>query len=84
MRQYKRLLKNFLRDYMYDYRKQHSYSQEHMAELLHISPRSYSDQEHGKYSPSALTLMFFLLLLTDEEALLVLHRFKEYLHKEER
>ena len=83
MCQYKSLLRMFLRDTLYSYRKDHGLSQEQMAELLHISPRSYIDQEHGRYSFSAATLMFFLLSLSDEEKLTLTRRFKEYMDKAE-
>ena len=83
MCQYKSLLRMFLRDTLYSYRKDHGLSQERMAELLHIAPRSYIDQEHGKYSFSAVTLMFFLLSLSDEEKLTLARRFKEHMEKAE-
>lgn len=47
----------------------HAFSQEHMAEALRISPRSYIDQEHGKYGFSAMTLVYYIFLLNDEEIL---------------
>jgi hypothetical protein len=40
-----------------------------MAEALRISPRSYIDQEHGKYGFSAMTLVYYIFLLNDEEIL---------------
>ncbi|MBU5627690.1 helix-turn-helix domain-containing protein [Oscillibacter sp. MSJ-2] len=83
MCQYKSLLRMFLRDTLYSYRKDHGLSQEQMAELLHISPRSYIDQEHGRYSFSAPTMMFFILALSDEEKLALIHGFKEYMEKAE-
>lgn len=60
-------IKNFIRDQIYRYRKSLSYSQEYMAELLHISPRSYFDQEHEKYGFSTYTCLRFLLLLSKSE-----------------
>ena len=47
-----------------------------MAELLHISPRSYFDLEHGKYGLSALTLIFFLLILSKTDVLNLLDEFQ--------
>ena len=38
-----------------------------LAELLHISPRSYNALKHQQYGVSAATLLFFLQLLTDEQ-----------------
>ena len=37
--------------------------------FLRISPRSYIDQEHGKYGFSAMTLVYYIFLLNDEEIL---------------
>ena len=34
-----------------------------------VSPRSYIDQEHGKYGFSAMTLVYYIFLLNDEEIL---------------
>lgn len=43
MHPYQALLKNFLTKRVYGYRVEHHYSQEHVAEILLISPRSYID-----------------------------------------
>lgn len=76
MRMYQSLLKKFLSERVYEKRMQLQYSQERMAEVLHISPRSYIDLEHGKYGFSILTFIFFLLLLSEEEVLQLLKDFK--------
>lgn len=65
----KSVFQNFLRNHIHSYRNFHDLSQEDMAESLRVSPRSYIDQEHGKYGFSAMTLVYYLLLLTDEEML---------------
>lgn len=83
MRQYKFLLQSLLRDSIYAFRKKRRYSQERMAELLHISARSYIDQEHGKYSFSALSVLFYFLVLPEEEVLSFLRTFRERLEQEE-
>ena len=67
MRQYKLLLQGFLMNQILFYRSVNQLTQEQMAELLHISPRSYFDLEHGKYGLSALTLVFFLSMLPKSE-----------------
>lgn len=67
MASYKKELNNFLREKMRSYRKEHSYSQERMAEMIHIAPRSYFDQEHGKYGFSALSLIMFLFAIPEKE-----------------
>lgn len=83
MRQYKTLLQVFLHNSIYTYRKEKGYSQERMAELLHISPRSYIDQEHGKYSFSALSVIFFLISIPEELVLSLLRAFKKLVQEEE-
>ncbi|HCT90351.1 MAG TPA: hypothetical protein DF613_03055 [Lachnospiraceae bacterium] len=67
MSSYKKELNDFLREKMRSYRKEHAYSQEHMAEMIRIAPRSYFDQEHGKYGFSALSFVMFLLAFPEEE-----------------
>lgn len=83
MRQYKLLLQDFLTDRLLDYRKSNHYTQEHMAELLHISPRSYIDIEHGKNGFSATSLVFFQLLLTRSEVSSLLDDFKILVERKE-
>ena len=67
MSQYKLLLQGILTDRILVYRTANHFTQEQMAELLRISPRSYFDLEHGKYGLSALTLVFFLSMLPKSE-----------------
>lgn len=69
MNENKLVFQDFLRSQIYSYRRVHAFSQEHMAEALRISPRSYIDQEHGKYGFSAMTLVNYIFLLDDEEIL---------------
>lgn len=77
----KQLLTAYLREQIHVYRNKEGYTQEKMAEKLHIAPRSYFDQEHGKYGFSALSLTYFLLLLSEEEVLLFLNNFREILQR---
>lgn len=65
----KQLLQNFLRERIRRYRFLKGFSQEKMAEILHVSSRSYLDQENGRYGFSALSLVYFMTLLPDEEIL---------------
>lgn len=51
------------------YRKKYRLSQESMAELLHISPRSYSDLESKKSMCSGSTLMYYQAALSRDEIL---------------
>lgn len=77
----KQLLMNYLRKEIHAFRDQEGYSQEMMAEKLHIAPRSYFDQEHGKYGFSALSLIYFLLLLPEDEVIIFLKNFRELLQR---
>lgn len=67
MSKHKKELNDFLREKMRSYRMEHAYSQEHMAEMIRIAPRSYFDQEHGKYGFSALSLVMFLFAFPEKE-----------------
>ena len=69
MDDHKYLLQDFLRNQILDYRHQNHLTQEGMAEALHVSPRSYFDQEHGRYGFSAMSLVFCILLLSEEDLL---------------
>ncbi len=71
----KQLLMNYLRKEIHAFRDQEGY------EKLHIAPRSYFDQEHGKYGFSALSLIYFLLLLPEDEVIIFLKNFKELLQR---
>lgn len=67
MHQHRDLLLEFLLKRIEDCRKSRRVTQETMAEWLRISPRSYGYIKAGTYGCSATTLMFFLLILTEEE-----------------
>lgn len=84
MNRYRRLFQKFLREQIYQYRSLYSISQEEMAENLHISPRSYCDQENGKYGFSALSLTYFLMLLSEREVLKFLYDFRILLKQNEK
>ena len=68
MNQYKFFFQNYLRKHVRVYLKARKLSQERMSEKLHVSPRSYFDQEHGKFGFSAISLISYLILLPDEDA----------------
>ena len=69
MHQYKLLLQVFLQERIRVCRSCCGLTQETMAARLHITPRSYAYLEQGAHGLSATTLMFFLLVLTEEEVL---------------
>lgn len=76
MHQYKLLLQVFLLERIKGYRKERCITQENMAEHLRITPRSYAYLERGTYGCSAATLMFFILILTEEELIKLLVDFR--------
>ena len=76
MNTYKNLFQTYLREKICSFRDEKQYTQEQMAELLHISPRAYIDQEHGVYGFSALCFVFFLLIIPEGEVLIFLNDFK--------
>lgn len=60
------LINNHLRATIYSYRKASGLSQESMASILHVSPRSYCEQERGKYGFSILSLIYFMAATMSE------------------
>lgn len=66
-----------------EYRHNHQLSQEQMAEILHVSTRSFADQEHGKYGFSALPFACFLFILSDDETVCFLKELKTIMAEEE-
>lgn len=83
MRRHKLLLQKLLVKEIRRYRAEKDMTQEAMAERLHVSTRSLSDLERGVFCLSAASLMFFLLLLPDEEVLRILGDFRALLKGEE-
>ena len=77
----KKMFQEFIRVQIHDYRSGRAYTQEQMAELLHVAPRSYFGQEHGKYGFSAVTVIFYFLMLSREEALSLLEELDELLNE---
>ena len=81
MNQMKSLLKSHFRSYIEQFRYQNHLSQEGMAEKLFISTRSYIDLEHGKCCCSALSLLFFLENLSDQECVQFIREFKRMVER---
>ena len=77
------LLRAFLTERIKARRKALHFTQEVMAEKLRISPRSYISLEQGKSGCSAATLMFFLLILSDEELLRLCADFRQKVDEED-
>lgn len=62
-----------LRTAVQSYRKKYGFTQEEMAEALHISARSYWSQEHGAHGFSGSSVIYFLILLSEDELLELLN-----------
>ena len=69
MDDYKHLLQDFLRHQIQDYRHQNHLPYSLVSDDSGDAPRSYFDQEHGRYGFSAMSLVFFILLLSEEDLL---------------
>ena len=83
MHQYTLLLRMFMTEQIKGRRKALHFTQETMAEKLHISPRSYINIERGKSGCSAATLMFFLIILPEEELLQLCAEFRARVDEED-
>ena len=83
MHQYTLLLRVFLTEQIKSRRKVLHLTQEAMAENLRISPRSYISLEQGKSGCSAATLMFFLLILSNDELLCLFAAFRRRVEEED-
>ena len=81
MHQYQGLLKRFLTVRIHDFRSRQNYTQETMADVLCIAVRSYAALEHGEYGLSASSFAMFLVALTDEEVICLVHDLREEISK---
>lgn len=76
MHSYTKLFQPYLLKLAEQHRQKQHLSQEHMAELLRITPRSYSALKNGQNSLSASVLLLLLLLLPEEEVLQFLQKMR--------
>ena len=60
-----------------EFRVKMSLSQEILAEKLHVNVRNYQKLERGVHKPSAITLLLFPHLLSDQEILAFIRDFGE-------
>ena len=58
-----------------EFRVKMSLSQERLAEKLRVNVRNYQKLERGVHRPLAITLLFFLNLLPDQEILAFVHTY---------
>ncbi len=76
MRHYKERFRSLFGEELLQARYRMCLTQEEMSERMGISARSYSDLERGKRGPSALSLMGFLQILTQEERYRMVEAFR--------
>ena len=62
-KRYRQILKAFFRDKVFYTRDNMGISQEDMAHILAMAPRTFIDLEHGKTGCSALTLALFMIYI---------------------
>ena len=67
MRKYEDLFLAFWVVRIREFRTKMNLSQEKLAEKLHVNTRSYQKLERGVHKPSAITIIPFLYLLSDQE-----------------
>ena len=82
MHQYTFLLRGFLTERIKNHRKAGHLTREAVAEVRHISPRSYISLERGENGCSTATFMFFLLVLPEKELLLLCADFRALVERE--
>ena len=75
MRKYQPELKVYLRGVLLILRRDLNLTQEQMAAMLHMTPRSYSDIERGKTCLSSVSLVFLLHNLSPDESVQLIDTF---------
>lgn len=76
MTAYKQLIRDFFSEAASAMRRRRGMTQEEMAERLRISCRAYGDLERGKYSFSTVALIFFLLMMEENEVTEIIETFR--------
>lgn len=77
MRKYQPKLKVYLRGVLLTLRRDLNLTQEQMAAMLHMTPRSYSDIERGKTCLSSVSLVFLLHNLSPDESVQLIDTFMD-------
>lgn len=83
MNKQNRVLQAYLIEQTEQYRQELHYTQERMAEQLHITARAYNNIKQGRHALSASTFLFLLLSMPDTKAIQVLHELKALLQTAE-
>lgn len=64
-----------------EFRTKMNLSQEKLAEKLHVNTRNYQKLERGDHRPSAITIILFLYLLSDQEIISFIRSFGQMVEK---
>ena len=75
MRKYEDLFLAFWIVHIREFRVKNLLSQESLAEKLCLNTRNFQKLERGDHKPSAITLLLFLRLLSDQEILAFIRNF---------
>ena len=80
---YKESLRQYFSAQVKALRKKRKLTQEEMSEQLHITVRAYGDLERGCSCCSAITLLFFLLMLEPDELTAFLAQMKKQFREQD-
>ena len=81
MRKYEDLFLAFWAVRIREFRTKMNLSQEKLAEKLHVNTQNYQKLERGVHKPSAITIILFLYLLSDQEIISFIRSFGQMVEK---
>lgn len=81
MRKYEDLFLAFWVVRIREFRTKMNLSQEKLAEKLHVNTQNYQKLERGVHKPSAITIILFLYLLSDQEIVSFIRSFAQLVEK---
>lgn len=77
----KQFIKHYLTNSVRSFRLERNMTQEKMAEQLRVTARAYGDLERGKFCFSAVTLLYFQMMLSNDELIEFMDTLREELLK---
>ena len=81
MRKHESLFLAFWAVRIREFRTKMNLSQEKLAEKLHVNTQNYQKLERGVHKPSAITIILFLYLLSDQEIVSFIRSFAQLVEK---
>lgn len=81
MRKYEDLFLAFWVVRIREFRIKMELTQERLAEKLHVNTQNYQKLERGVHKPSAITIVLFLYLLSDQEIISFIRSFGQMVEK---